>query len=293
MIDLKYLIYSYIAGDSYGLSKLCNDTLDDISLNNNLELNIEKGCYSCMTTFMLCVMDSISKSNKIEPIDILNKKCTSLILGKYTNNGKIYALDKETMNILKYYINKNNLDYDYKIDDHSGNSVSRILPIIFYDYYKNENNFDKLMQVVGITTSDDTVLLGSYILYKYIINLLNGLDKYKALKIDIPNIFKTKTIRQYKEILKGNIYYKNIKHDDNIINIISIILYIILNSDNYKDVLNMLNSLTGYTNIYSSFTCLIASLIYGKTELIDNMIKDLKNKKDINKYIRNFEKVIL
>jgi len=292
MIDIKYIVYSYIIGDSFGLSKLCNDKLDNISLNYNDVLNIEKGYFSNMTTFMLATMDSISNNDEIEPIDILNKMCTSLILGKYTNDGKIYAINKECINILKYYINKNNLDYNYKINDMSAYAISRILPIILYDYKKQENNFDKLIQTVGITTSNDVVLLGSYILYRYIINLLNGTDKYKALKIEIPKIFNNKAIKCYKDILKGNIYFKTIKKDDNIINVISLIFYIILNSDNYKDVLNMLNSLSGHTNIYSCYICLIASIIYGKNEYIEKMIKDIKNKKEINKFIKDFEKVI-
>ena len=292
MKDIKYIIYSYIVGDSYGLSKLCNDKVDTIALNYNDVLNIEKGYISNMTTFMLASLDSISKNNFIEPIDILNKMCTSLIIGKYTNEGKIYALNKECINILNYYMTKNNLDYDYNVNDISGYAISRVLPIVLYDYYKGENNFDKLIQVVGITTSNDIVLLGSFILYKYIINLLNGMDKYKALKIDIPNIFKSKSIKHYKDILNGNIYYKSIKHDDNIVNIISLIFYIILNSDNYFDVLNMMNSLSGHSNIYCSYICLIATIIYDKNEIIDKMIHDIKNKKDINKFIKDFEKVI-
>ena len=130
MIDLKYLIYSYIVGDSYGLSRLGNDKLDSMNLEYNDELNIEKGYFSSMTSFMLATMDSISKCKSIEPIDILNKMCTSLILGKYTNNGKIYALDKETINILEYYRKKNNLNYDYKIHDLTSYSISRLIPII-------------------------------------------------------------------------------------------------------------------------------------------------------------------
>ena len=189
-------------------------------------------------------------------------------------------------------MNKNNLDYSYKVDDLSGYAISRILPIILYDYYKKEDNFDKLMQVVGITSSNDIVLLGSYILYKYILNLLNGMDKFNALKFEIPCIFKNKSIKYYKEILKGNIYYKNIKHDDNIINIISVIFYVILNSDNYLDVLNMVNNISGHTNIYCSYIYLIATIIYGKNDNVDKMIKDIKNKKDINKYIKDLEKVI-
>ena len=60
MIDIKYIIYSYIVGDSFGLSRLCNDKLNNLSLNYNDVLNIEKGSFSNMTTFMLASVDSIN-----------------------------------------------------------------------------------------------------------------------------------------------------------------------------------------------------------------------------------------
>ena len=240
---------------------------------------------------MLSTIDSINKNKDIVPVDILNKMCTSLIVGKYTNDGKIYDLDKETINILKYYMTKNNMDYDYDETDLSCYSLSRLIPLSLY-YYKKEESFTKLIQVIGLTTSNESVILGNYILYKYIINLLNGKDKYKSLKIDIPDIFSNKSKKIYKEILNGNIYYKEIKFNDNIINVIKVILYVILYSDNYNDILLMINNLIGKTHIYSSYILFIASIIYGKNDQVEKMIKDIKNKKEINKYIREFEKVI-
>lgn len=291
MIDIKYIIYCYILGDSFGLSKLCNNNNEKLSLEYNDVLNIEKGYYSSMTIFMLSTMDSISKCKGIEPVDILNKMCTSLIVGKYTNNGKVYNLDKETMNVLNYYKSKNNLNYDYDEEDMSSYSLSRLIPLTLYSFKKRED-FSKLVQVIGLSTSNEVVILGNYIMYRYIINLLNGLDKYKALKIDIPKIFNNKSKKVYKDILKGNIFYKEIKFNDNIINVLKIIFYIILHSDNFNDMLLMLNSLTGNTNLYSSYVMFIGSIIYGKDEVIEKMIKDIKNRKDINKYIRDFERLI-
>ena len=292
MDDIKYIVYCYILGDSFGLSKLCNEKNDSLKLEYNDELNIHEGYFSSMTTFMLSTMDSIGQNKEIIPVDILNKMCTSLIVGKYTNDGKVYNLDNETLDVLKYYIKKNNLNYDYDESDMSSYSLSRLLPLILYNN-KNKENFSKLIQVIGLTTSNEIVILGNYIMYKYIINLLNGLDKYKALKIDIPDIFKNKSIKVYKDILKGNIFYKEIKFNDNIVNVIKIIFYVILHSDNFNDIIMMLNSLIGNTNIYSSYILFIGSIIYGKNEVIESLIKDLKKKKDINKYIRYFEKVLI
>lgn len=293
MKTIKNLVYGFIVGDSFGLSILKKEDYDNnIKLKFNNELNIDKGYYSSMTSFMLATMDSISTLKKVNVVDVINKMCTSLILGKYTNNGKVYDVDKETLNILRYYSKKNNLNYSYKEDDFSSYSLSRVLPIAIYNFY-NEDTLDTLIPVISLTCNNEVVLLGAYIYYKYLINLMDGYDKYKALKISIPKYFSKDSKKYFKKVLKGEIFYKDIKFDDNIVNVLNVVFYVVLNSDSYLDMFNMINSLEGNTNIYSSLICSIGGILYGKENIPDNLIKDLKNKKDINKYIKNFERMFL
>lgn len=291
MKTINNLVYGYIIGDSFGLSKL-NNYDNELKLKFNDNLNIDKGSFSFMSTFMLSVMDSISNSNEIDVEDIINKMCTSLIVGKYTNNGKIYNLDKDTLRILDYYSRKNNFNYEIDEKDLSAYSISRVLPIIIYNFY-NEDTLDNLIPVLSITNINEVVHLGCFIYYKYVMNLMEGLDKYKALKIKIPKYFSSKSIKYYKNLLKGNIYYKDIKFDDNIINVLNIVFYVILNSDNYIDMFNMISNLDGNTNIYSSLICSIGGVLYGKESIPNNIYKCLKNKKDINGYIKKFERMFL
>lgn len=286
------LIYSYIIGDSYGLGLLKNENILDINrLQDNKSLNIEKGSFSSMTTFMLCTMESIKNNKNINSLDILNKMCTSLIVGKYTNNGKVYDLDKNTLKILEYYSRKNNLNIEYDELDNSSYALSRLVPLILFNYY-NKDDLDKLVSIISITNINEEVLFGSFIYYKYVMNLLDGKDKYKALKIEIPKGFSLKTKNNFKNILKGNIFYSDIKFNNNIKNVLNIVFYVILNSDNFNDVFNMLRHMEGSTNIYSSLICGIAGILYGKDSIDKNILKDLKDKKSINKYIRDFEKVL-
>lgn len=293
MNTIKNLVYGFIVGDSFGLSILKRQDYDNnIKLRFNEYLNIEKGYYSSMTSFMLATMDSISSLKKVNVVDILNKMCTSLILGKYTNNGKVYNIDKETLNILEYYSKKNNLNYNYKETDFNSYSLSRVLPIAIYNFY-NKDTLDNLIPVISLTNNNEVVLLGAYIYYKYIINLMDGYDKYKALKINIPKYFSKDSKKYFKNILKGNIFYKDIIFDDNIVNVLNIVFYVVLNSDNFLDMFNMINNLEGNTNIYSSLICSIGGIIYGYDNIPKNLIRDLKNKKDINKYIKSFEKLFL
>ena len=293
MKTIKNFVYGFIVGDSFGLSILKKEDYDNnIKLKFNNELNIEKGYYSSMTSFMLATMDSISTLKKVNVVDVINKMCTSLILGKYTNNGKVYDIDKETLNVLKYYSKKNNLNYSYKEDDFSSYSLSRVLPIAIYNFY-NQDTLDTLIPVISLTNNNEVVLLGAYIYYKYLINLMDGYDKYKALKISIPKYFSKDSKKYFKKLLKGDIFYKDIVFDDNIVNVLNIVFYVVLNSDNFLDMFNMINSLEGNTNIYSSLICSIGGILYGKENIPSNLIKDLKNKKEINKYIRDFERMFL
>lgn len=293
MKTIKNLVYGFIVGDAFGLSILRREEYDNnIKLNFNNELNIDKGYYSSMSSFMLATMDSISSLKKVNIVDVINKMCTSLILGKYTNKGKVYDIDKETLNILNYYSKKNNLNYNYKENDFSSYSLSRVLPIAVYNFY-NEDTLDTLVPVISLTTSNEVVLLGSYIYYKYLINLMDGYDKYKALKMDIPKYFSKDSKRYFKKLLKGEIFYKDIVFDDNIVNVLNIVFYVVLNSDNFLDMFNMINSLEGNTNIYSSLICSIGGILYGKENIPKNLIRDLENKKDINNYIKSFERIFL
>ena len=122
---------------------------------------------------------------------------------------------------------------------------------------------------------------------------MDGYDKYKALKISIPKYFSKDSKKYFKKLLKGDIFYKDIVFDDNIVNVLNIVFYVVLNSDNFLDMFNMINSLEGNTNIYSSLICSIGGILYGKENIPSNLIKDLKNKKEINKYIRDFERMFL
>ena len=111
--------------------------------------------------------------------------------------------------------------------------------------------------------------------------------------MEIPKGFSNEVKNKYKNILKGNIFYSEIEFNNQIINVISIIFYVILNSANFNDIFNMISNIDGNTNIYSSLICGIGGILYGKDKIDKCIIKDIKNKKDINKWIKDFERKIL
>lgn len=291
-MQFKNIIYGFIIGDVYGTSILNNPINNDIKIHDNNILNIERGCYSFLTTNMLATIDSITENKEIIPKDIIIKLCTSLITGKYTSNNKIYLVDKESLKVLEHYRKKNNLNYIYNETDLGAYPTSRIIPIIIYNYF-NEDTLDTLIPAISLTNINEIVLLGCFIYYKYLLNILEGYNKYKSLKIDIPNYFSSRSKKIYKNILNKNIFYKDIIFDDNIINVLKIVFYVILNSDNMNDVLMMISNLEGNTNLYCSLIMTLATTIYGLDTIPSDIIKDIKNKRNINKYISKFERMFL
>ena len=289
-MNIRDLVLGFIIGDSFGLSLLNNEVDNDIfKLHNNTVLNIKGGNYSFLTINLLATMDSISFYNKIISNDILDRLCMSLIIGKYTVDRKVYGMNNSVFNLLEKYSKKNII---FEIDNNDVSSIGRIIPIVIYNYY-NEDTLDTLIPVLSVTNTNEVILVGEFILYKYILNILNGYDKFKSLKISIPDYFTESSKKVYKNILKGNIFYDEIVFDDDILNILKILFYVILNSDNMNDVFLMMSNFDGYNNIYSSIILSVAVLIYGFYDVLLGMYKKLKNKKDINKIIKSYERMFL
>ena len=53
----------------------------------------------------------------------------------------------------------------------------------------------------------------------------------------------------------------------------------------------MCKNIEGNTNIYYSLIFGLAGLLYGQDNIDKNLLKDLQNKNEINKYINDFRKV--
>ena len=94
---------------------------------------------------------------------------------------------------------KNTLNYIYNETDLGAYPTSRIIPIIIYNYF-NEDTLDTLIPVISLTNTNEIVLLGCFIYYKYLLNILEGYNKYKSLKIDIPNYFSSRSKKIYKKL---------------------------------------------------------------------------------------------
>lgn len=291
MTSIKDVIYGFVVGDCYGLS-IQQQNYNSLKLKRNKILNIDKGNYSALSTFMFAFMDSLAKNKEVVSRDFLTKMCTSLIVGKYTNNGKIYLVDNYTYKILEHYSKKENiegLDLDCSF---SAYSLSRIVPFALYSYYKDSYDFSLFLEVITVTNTNKRVILSAYIYYRYLINLLDSCDKKKSLNIDIPNYFEEDKIL-FKKLLKGKINKNTLIFDDDMFSVLNIVFYVILNTNSFEEILYVINNFEGPKYLYLSYCCALGGALYKKESIPDNLIKDLKNKRDINRYINDFERIFL
>ena len=113
---------------------------------------VDAGTYSANTSMMIATMDSIIKSREID-YNVLMKCLTDWIVdGKYTVTDEAIDLDKITLKALtKYNENIDPLDCGIEEEIYSNETLQRMIPIVFYIYYKKLNQEDTLTLVRDIT----------------------------------------------------------------------------------------------------------------------------------------------
>ena len=90
----------------------------------------------------------------------------------------------------------------------------RMLPIAIYCYYNKYNEpeiYNIVKDVSSLTHAHEISVLGCYLYVIYMMNILNGVDKYESLdmlkKVNL-NKFSDEAINEYKRILKGKLVEK-------------------------------------------------------------------------------------
>ena len=70
---------------------------------------------------------------------------------------KINEIDEETLKILSYFSKKNNFNYELNEKSLSAYSLSRVIPISIYSYYKTED-LEDLVNVVYLTSDNKNIV---------------------------------------------------------------------------------------------------------------------------------------
>ena len=263
---------------------------------------VDAGTYSANTSMMIATMDSIIKSREID-YNVLMKCLTDWIVdGKYTVTDEATDLDKITLKALtKYNENIDPLDCGIEEEIYSNETLQRMIPIVFYIYYKKLNQEDTLTLVRDITyltNKNEINVIGDFIYVNYLLNILHGKDKYASINM-LKSLnfsdFDEEALSKYDRILKEDINklsVDDISSNKDIVSTLEAVLWLVLQTENYTQSLIGAVSLGNDTDTIAALTGAITSIIYGYDDIPIKWKDKLLKKEYLVEYTKEYERIL-
>ena len=304
MKNVKASIYGYIVGDAVGLPLKNKKRKDLLKKPVNEMLSMtgynDIGYWSINTSFVIATLDSIIENNiKINYTDIMRKYIDITNTNKYLSNDSFNKeIDKNIITCLDKFKDNNiptscgNKTYE----DNDNKALARMLPIVLYCYYKKvkeDDIYNLVKKYSSLTHAHQLSIMASYIYVRYMLAILKGKDKntaYNVLKyIDYNKYFRKEIISEYSRIINNisDLELSEINSTDNVVDTIEAILWIIVNTNSYKQAIIGAINLGGDTNTISALVGSIAAIIYGVDDIPSKWIDNIKKKDYINNLILN------
>lgn len=274
-----------------------------IQMEEYKTFNLPKGTYSNATGMTLATIDSICSLQKIDYNDIASKLCDYYRELKYCTSSGVFDNDLTTRSALINFLNLKMDATKCGLNDKSNGCLLRILPIALYAYYKKLRNLDIFSIVKNtsyITHNDEEAIMGCYIYVKYIIFLLNKIDKKEAFRmlksVDYSMYFSQKTIKRYDQVLNiniNNLGLSEIIADGTVLNTLKAFFWITINCDKYSSSIIGAINLGGDTPSVASLVGSAVGIIYADDLIPKNWLNDLRNYEYIYEFIDRFEEYLL
>lgn len=236
---------------------------------------VPKGTWSDDTSMSIATIYAIVNNNgNINLKDIMMNFYYWLKEDKFTPDVKAFGVGRACFKSIAEF--SRNLDIttcgQKDIKSNGNGSLMRIYPIALYSFYKKlkDEEIVKLVNdISSLTHAHDISKLGCYIYVRYLIYLLEGLNKedaYKKIRMIDYSSYDEESIKVYKRILDSNII--NLKIDDikssgYIVDTLEASLWILLNSKDYKECIIASTNIGQDTDTIGAVTGAMAGIIYG------------------------------
>ena len=253
---------------------------------------LPKGTWSDDTSMTLATMHSIIEKGNIDTNDMADKFLQWFRNGEYTPEGQAFDIGRTTLKSLARY-EENMCEAKMcgqtgEMDNGNG-SLMRILPIAYYIYLENIDDYQKedyykkiynyIKDVSSITHANEISILGCYIFVMFTIEIIQGKLKdlsYEYIKSLDYSFFSKEAIKKYDRILKGNIkeeLEENIRSTGYIVDTLEAVFWCFLNSKDYNETVLKAVNLGGDTDTIAAITGGLLGIHYG----IENINKNWRN----------------
>ncbi len=306
MSIIRDSVIGFALGNAMGLpveGEIRDNLIDSpvTSMIGSRAYDVKEGTWGFDTSQVLITMDSITHMREVSCNDIAESFIECIRNGEYTALDTLFDIDKTTEKAIQKY----ELERDVTkcgeggIKDNDNGALPRMIPLALYCHYNHMRDreiYNIVKSVTSITHCSDVSVLGSYILVKYILFILNGKDKYASYNmikfLDYSEFFDTDTVEFYNRLLKTNIYKLNVedlKSEKYIVYTLETVLWIILNCNSAAEAIVGGVNLGGDTSAVGALCGSISGMINGLSDIPVKWLTSLERIEYIEKIINKFE----
>ncbi len=266
--------------------------------------DVEKGSFSDDTSMEIALIDSYVKKEEFDYDDIMNNFSLMISEGKFTPDDKLFDIGITCSTAVNNYL-KGTPPLESGLDDYNSNgngSLMRILPVVYYAHYKKLKQVEILelvRKVSSLTHRHEISIIGCYLYVNYVLNIINGKDKYAALSmlkaLDL-SMFKEENIEKYHRILVDNLKdlkLNEIRSSGYIVDSLEAALWVVLNTDSYSSSIIGAINLGEDTDTIGAITGSITGILYGYNSIPKSWLESLRKREYLEQYCRSFENVLL
>lgn len=300
-------IYGFAIGDALGVP-IKNINRSGLRLCPIADMHgygyygVPTGTWSENTSLMLSIVDSIGETDDINYDDIMLKMLNWNKYNNFKSRIEIFKLSDANKIALSNFKNGvlpvscgSNISSDCSC-------LSRMVPLIYY-LHSRDYIFDEEVSIVNDVCSmshlNEVNMLGCMIFCDYTSQLLNGIDKFEALKIirsrEYNKYYSDNCISLYNRILNDDfisLYSSKIKSGDDIIETLEAGLWSFLNGKNFDDCLINAINLGNNTNTIGAITGLWSGIAFGNQQIPERWYNKLKGKEILNDLCIKFSSVL-
>lgn len=265
-----------------------------------IKKGIPKGAWSDSTSLLIATMSAISK--KDIDYEYIAENCVSWFTGnKYCSCSESFGIGDTTLKALIKYTKRENKAYECGLESENcnGNSALKMmLPLAFYFQAKKvskEEMFEIIIKVSSITHRHDISICACYIYVNYVLLILNGNNKFAALKqiksLDY-SMFTNNILNNFNRLLIGNIdelEIDEIKSTSYVVDTLESVLWCFIKSDNYKNCILATTNIGDDTSSIGALCGAIAGIYYGTNKIPNIWLDDLRKKELLINISENYE----
>lgn len=262
------------------------------------------GWFSDDTSMEIATISSFIKHNSFDYDDIMNNFVLWVDKGEFTHSGYCFDVGRTCLSAISYYRDSHKNPLECGLDgeyDNGNGSLMRILPVVFYCYYKKCSEsevYELVKNISSLTHKHEISILACFIYTIYLFKILDGYSKYDAynyIKNYDYHLFSSNSLSYFDRILKSNIYeldISSIKSTGYVVDTLEAVFWSILTTDNYKDSVLKAVNLGGDTDTIAAITGSITGIIYGYDSIPCEWLNKLARRDYLEELSLKFENSI-